>query len=90
MIFKCDQCGLCCQHLELFGEAYKDLDSGNGICKHYDPQSKLCKIYENRPLICNVEEGYKKIFHTQCSYEQYIKGTIAGCEKLKALFLDQK
>ncbi len=81
--FKCDKCGLCCRSLREFGSLYSDLDDGSGCCRYLDQETNLCSIYETRPLKCRVEEGYPASF-SGIPYEVYIKGTIKGCQMLKA------
>ena len=44
-MFPCTSCGICCQNISLI-EELKDLDIGNGTCKHYDTNSLKCVIYE--------------------------------------------
>lgn len=83
--FYCDKCGLCCSHLELFGEPYEELNRGDGICIYFDEQNRLCKIYNNRPDICNVEKGYLKFF-SYMDRQEYIRKSIEGCKKLKIAF----
>ena len=57
MIFPCNQCGLCCKHLECIPEL-KEFDSGNGKCVHL-MDNNLCEIYDTRPDICNVSKMYQ-------------------------------
>lgn len=87
--FKCDKCGLCCRHLDLFGEAYAHLNRGDGICYHLDLDTNLCKIYSHRPLICNVKDGYKLFSHLM-SYEEFLEKNYQGCKMLKVQFADKQ
>ncbi len=80
--FQCDKCGLCCQHLELFGEIYSELDDGTGVCRYFDKETNLCKIYLHRPIICRVEEGYE-VYFKDIPYKEYIKVTKESCNRLK-------
>ncbi len=82
MKFHCDKCGLCCQNLKRFGDFYKDLDNGNGICIHFNTETKLCKIYKYRPLKCRVIEG-KDIYFKNIPLDVYIRKTYEGCNILK-------
>ena len=66
MMFKCDKCGECCRNLQL-SEIYKDLDSGNGVCKYL--KGNLCSIYHERPLKCRVDESYDAFFSETMSRE---------------------
>jgi len=49
MVWKCKQCGACCELLPIifFGKS----------CVNYDGKNRLCKIYENRPQICRVSHA---------------------------------
>ncbi len=79
-MFKCDQCGVCCRHLDR-SEIYKDLDRGDGTCIHLN--GNLCDIYEDRPLICRVDESYHVYFEYQMSEEEYYKKNYEACASLK-------
>ena len=83
----CDKCGLCCQHLELFGKLYTKLNDGSGACRYFDKETNLCKIYTHRPLICRVKEGYEFYFKGM-PYKEYIKATKYSCEILKKNYTD--
>ena len=84
--FYCDKCGLCCSHLDLFGDSYKELNRGDGTCIYFNEQNRLCNIYNDRPDICNVEKGYILFFSKLVSYQKYIDNTTEGCNKLKIMF----
>lgn len=43
MMFACDRCGICCQHIDLIPQL-KEFDSGNGRCVHLS-ENNLCEIY---------------------------------------------
>lgn len=83
--FVCDKCGLCCKNLKQFGDFYKELDDGTGVCIHFNSKTNLCGIYDQRPLKCRVEEGYLVYFQNDYTYEEYIRLTKAGCHKLKQM-----
>lgn len=85
MIFPCEQCGLCCKHLEMIPQL-KEFDSGDGRCIHL-MDNNLCAIYENRPDICNVSKMYELVFCKQMSEDEYIKINLAGCRAIKENFL---
>lgn len=87
MIFPCEQCGLCCNHIDLIPQL-QNFDSGDGRCIHL-MNNNLCSIYESRPDICNVSKMYELVYHKQMSEEEYIKLNIAGCNELKQKFSKQ-
>ena len=67
MPIDCKDCkAYCCRKI---GMVNKDLDRGDGVCKHLDENNK-CEIYNNRPLICNTDRLYEVLLN------------IKGCEKL--------
>ena len=41
ILFKCDQCGLCCRSVGT-SYVYKDLDRGDGVCRYF--QDKMTKV----------------------------------------------
>lgn len=82
MIFQCDKCGQCCKHLLFFGEMYKLLDRGDGVCRYLDYDSNLCSVYEYRPLICRIDEGYR-YYSSSLTYREYIEITKNACKILK-------
>jgi len=59
--FICSRCGLCCMQLHR-NKMYKELDRGDGICKHFNVETKLCEIYLERPIICRIDDMYEKYF----------------------------
>lgn len=67
-MFPCKQCGACCRNLHK-SEVYRDLDSGNGVCKYLE--GNLCSIYETRPLICRIDECYEKFFKDMMTKKRY-------------------
>lgn len=85
MIFPCDQCGLCCKHLECVPEL-KKFDSGNGKCVHL-MDNNLCEIYHTRPDICNVSKMYQLHYKELMSEAEYIKNNIEGCKALKIKYI---
>lgn len=82
MSFNCDQCGLCCKSLH-DSEMYKDLNRGDGVCKHYDEVTNLCSIYDKRPLKCRIDDMYEKKFKQLLTLEQYYELNYEGCKTLK-------
>ncbi len=81
MMFECDKCGICCQHIDLIPQL-KDYDSGNGRCIHL-LSSNLCEIYSNRPEVCNIEKMYELFYRDIISKDEYIQKNKLGCRKLK-------
>ena len=79
MKFKCDKCGECCRNLNL-SEIYKDLDSGNGICKYL--KGNLCSIYDDRPIKCRIDESYV-YFSDNMTKEEYYRKNYEMCTILK-------
>ena len=81
-MFHCDRCGLCCMRVSISSE-YRDLDRGDGICRHFDCKTKLCRIYENRPVKCNVDLMYEMHFKNRMGKEEYYQMNYFACEMLK-------
>lgn len=65
--FPCDNCGMCCCHVNLSLET-QFLDRGDGICIAYNQHLKLCRIYDVRPDICRVDEQYIKNYKNKYSW----------------------
>lgn len=82
-MFKCDQCGICCKHVNM-NPMYVQFDSGNGVCKFLDEETNLCKIYNERPLLCNVDAMYDFMYKDQMSREEFYELNYQECRKLKA------
>lgn len=81
--FPCTQCGLCCQHVNL-SEKTAYLDSGNGVCRHYNQESKLCDIYDNRPSVCRVDHQYSKNYKDKYSWNDFVVINLKACEMLQS------
>ncbi len=81
--FKCDECGLCCRHIDR-SSLLKDFDSGDGVCKFLNTETNLCKIYKDRPDFCNVEVGYRKFFSDIYTEEEFFRLNYKACDLLKA------
>ena len=79
-MFYCDKCGECCRYLNR-SEIYKDLDSGDGVCRYLE--ENLCSIYKDRPLICRVDESYELYFSSIYTKDEYYKLNIEACENIK-------
>ena len=80
--FKCDECGLCCRHIDRVAQL-KDFDTGNGVCKFLDTATNRCRIYFNRPDLCNVAVGYQKYFADLYTEEEYLRLNYEACVRLK-------
>lgn len=79
MAINCKDCkAYCCRKI---GMVNKDLDRGDGVCKHLDENNK-CEIYNNRPLICNTDRLYEVLYSKFMSKEEWVLLNIKGCEKL--------
>lgn len=87
MMFRCDRCGICCQHIDLIPQL-KEFDSGNGRCIHL-LENNLCEIYFERPDICNVEKMYELYFKDSISEDEYIRQNFDACNELKSKFRDK-
>ncbi len=81
MKFECDKCGACCKNIRLSRWA-KDLDRGDGVCKHLTAEN-LCEIYAERPIFCNVEAYYDEYFSDVMSREKFYKINYDACKRLK-------
>lgn len=88
MIFPCDQCGICCKHIDQIPQL-KEFDSGNGQCIHL-MGNNLCEIYSKRPDICNVNKMYESQFQDILSIEDFINLNVQGCKKLKRKYTQKK
>jgi Fe-S-cluster containining protein len=51
--FPCSKCGACCRSIGTH-EAGRELDRGDGICRHLTTDNR-CAIYEDRPPMCRVD-----------------------------------
>lgn len=80
-MFKCDQCGCCCRHLDNI--IYKNLNRGDGTCKYL--LGNLCRIYDHRPLLCRVDNIYETMFKDSMSLEEYYQRNYEACKKLKEI-----
>ena len=66
MPIDCSKCkGLCCRHV------VRDLDRGDGTCKHFDETTFKCKIYEKRPMICNTDAMFERFYSKFMSRDQF-------------------
>lgn len=81
--FPCNQCGLCCQHVDV-AEETRYLDRGDGTCRHYDSVCKGCLIYADRPNICRVDRQYVISYATQYSWDEFVTLNLKVCEQLQS------
>lgn len=84
IIFICSRCGACCRHLDEFGELYRDLDDGTGVCIYYNQTTKDCSQYDSRPLKCRVIDSYS-LFKDTMTFTEYCNLTALGCKYLQTL-----
>ncbi|NQZ07808.1 MAG: YkgJ family cysteine cluster protein [Algicola sp.] len=84
LIFPCDNCGKCCQYVNL-SEETKWLDRGDGICRHLDENTKFCLIYDDRPDICNVKFQYKKNYAQNYTWQEFVDLNVQVCSELKKM-----
>jgi uncharacterized protein len=80
--FPCSSCGACCRSLNGSNE-YKDLDRGDGTCKHFDETTCLCTIYEERPAKCRIDHFYYQSLSGLYRKEDYYNMNIDACNKLQ-------
>jgi len=80
--FSCNQCGLCCQHVNYAVETHF-IDRGDGTCKHYDPTSKGCSIYAERPDICRVDRSYELHYQHLYTWDDYVELNLKVCVELQ-------
>lgn len=80
-MFFCDRCGLCCMHLaENFS---KNLNRGDGVCKHFNEKTHLCEIYEKRPIFCNVDQFYNVYLSLEITREEFYAINYKSCKIIK-------
>ena len=88
-LFPCERCGACCQSVGR-SEAYRDLDRGDGACRHYDDATHLCRIYDHRPLRCNVDAFYDAFLSDKIPYKDYVAQNRDACQELRAALAQNK
>ena len=88
-MFPCNRCGACCQSVGQ-SDAYRDLDRGDGMCRHYDDMTHLCRIYDHRPIRCNVDAFYDAFLSGKIPYEDYVAQNRAACQELRAVLAKKK
>ncbi len=81
--FPCQQCGLCCQHVDL-AEQTRFLDRGDGVCGHYDALRKACSIYDDRPDICRVDLQYTLHYAQRHTWKEFVELNLQVCAVLQA------
>ena len=81
-MFPCTSCGLCCTKLNQIKEL-NHLDSGNGVCIHFDLTNKVCLIYKNRPNLCRIDYMYDTYYHKHYSRPEYYQLNAKVCNQLQ-------
>lgn len=81
-MFPCSKCGQCCRHVGSTPLG-KDLDRGDGVCRHYDGATRLCRIYQERPLLCRVDEYYDRFLKDKMPREEWYRLNQEQCRKLQ-------
>jgi Fe-S-cluster containining protein len=61
------------------------MHNGDGVCFNLDRETNLCSIYETRPLICNIERGWREIFWSDMTIEEWIEMNEEACKKLRGV-----
>lgn len=59
-----------------------DLDSGDGVCQHFDEVSNLCNSYSEKSLICRAEDYYKTYLTDQIRWDDFVKINMDTCADL--------
>lgn len=85
MTFKCNQCGLCCHHIDLAvkntGMDFPYKWDENGVCEKYD---NGCSVYEDRPTLCRVDDMADLL---KIDKEKFYKMNTDACNTLKELYI---
>ena len=81
-MFPCKRCAICCKSLKR-SSLYRDLDRGDGVCRHLNEATKLCRIYDKRPLKCNIDLAYEKIYRKKFTREQFYLLNMTACRLLE-------
>lgn len=81
-VFPCNQCGLCCENVNL-AEETRFLDRGDGTCKYHNATTKTCSIYTERPDICRVDRMYDLRYSHQYTWDEFINLNLQVCDSLK-------
>lgn len=81
--FICTRCGLCCRNVRQH-EWYRDLDRGDGACRHFADATNLCTIYESRPDACRIDVMYDRHFAPHVPRAAFDAANHAACRALQA------
>lgn len=81
--FPCVGCGRCCQFVDL-AEETRELDRGDGTCRHFDHDSLRCSIYEARPAICRTDVQYALRYSKLMSWESFVEVNLHACAILQS------
>ena len=71
-MFPCSKCGQCCKKVGRTPLA-KDLDRGDGVCRHYDGAT----------LLCRVDEYYDRFLKDKMPREEWYRLNQEQCRKLQ-------
>ncbi|MET0267282.1 MAG: YkgJ family cysteine cluster protein [Duganella sp.] len=82
--FPCTQCGLCCQHVHLAVQT-RELDRGDGVCRHYHDQSRGCTIYAQRPECCRVDQLFDNHYVHLYSWAEFVDLNLRACAALGSM-----
>lgn len=80
--FPCTACGQCCRRVSESPQT-AFLDSGNGVCRHFNEQSHNCAIYADRPLVCRVEDYYRANLAEVIPWDEFVKINVEICLRLQ-------
>jgi len=81
--FSCARCGQCCRQLNL-NDSYRELDRGDGVCRHFIDATNLCAIYDDRPDLCRIDLMYEHLFMPHMTRTEYHAATQAACLVLQS------
>ena len=85
-IFKCEQCGECCRHLDII-PSMASYDIGNGVCRYL--LNNKCTIYNHRPNICRGEYLYHLCYEGM-NVDEYYSLLHDYCNLIRGGFLNAK
>lgn len=71
---------MCCRMVDVTEET-RELDRGDGICKHLDTATNTCTIYNDRPDICRVDKQYE-LHGNGKTWPEFIEITLQACDLL--------
>ena len=97
LIFPCDGCGLCCEHLgeilaknmdpkSIFYEISREFPykaDETGTCEKLDKVTRRCTVYQNRPELCQVSKMYDRYPYLASSKQMWFNLNKEVCNKFK-------